>query len=247
MERRKGTYSPPQKTYPRAVTPQPDALELLAQNVLFSGVDCSELSTLSSQCGWRDLKKRETLFLQESAADCFFIVAKGEIKVYRLDPKGGRQVVIHQGRVGRVVAALAAFFQVPVYPASAEAVSPTRVLVVPFKGFLQLVERNPQVIQNTLTLAAEHSRSLVQKLDQMMFREVESRLADYLLSLSCGGTEGLKLPPNPEIAAVVGTTSEPVSRKLGHFAQQGWVEIRQRSLRIINRAALERLSKGQYG
>jgi CRP/FNR family transcriptional regulator, dissimilatory nitrate respiration regulator len=221
-----------------------NVLDLLTQSPLFEGVSRADLNRLAGQCELQRLGKRDTLFLQGSPVECFFLVSKGQIKVYRLDPRGERQIVIHLEGPGRIVAAVAAFLQKPAYPASAEAMLESEVLAIPTRHFLALLERNPFMCKNMLHFTAEHARAVVRVLDQMMFREVDSRLAGYLLTLNLGNGQAFKLPTNPEIAAIIGTTPEPVSRKLGHFSLLGWVEISKRNMRILDRAALERLSDG---
>lgn len=130
----------------------------------------------------------------------------------------------------------------PHYPATAEASEPSRILVIPGVSFHRLVQQDHTLCYNPLRATAQHTGQIVQVLDRMVFREVDSRLAEYLLALAQDHSQSFKLPTNPEIAVIVGTTSEPASRKLGHFSQKGWVEINQRRVRITNPLALQELA-----
>ncbi len=215
--------------------------EILSRCPLFEGVSRSNLEVLAAQCEWLELGKRQPLFFQGDPVKRLYLVVCGLIKVYRLDPKGEREIVIHLDEPGQWVAAEAVFMHQPHYPASAEAVEASRVLAIPASEFYQMTQQNLTLSNNMLCITAQRTQQIVQVLDRMVFREVDSRLAEYLLSMAQAHGQGFKLPSNPEIAAIVGTTPEPVSRKLGHFSQQGWVKISRRRVQITNPAALQAL------
>jgi CRP/FNR family transcriptional regulator len=210
---------------------------------MFDGVSNSDLNALAAQCEWLELARHQPLFLQDDPADQLYLVVEGLIKVYRLDPRGERQIVLHLDRPGQCVAAVAAFMSQPRYPACAEAAEPSLVLAIPARELNQLAQRNLRLSGNLLRYAAERVGQIVQVLDRMVFHEVDSRLAEYLLSMAQTHGQGFKLPTNPEIAAIIGTTPEPVSRKLGHFSQQGWVRICKRKLCVLNIRALAGLAQ----
>ncbi len=217
--------------------------EMLAQCPLFQGVSPNKLVSLTTACEWLELAKGQTLFLQGDPVERLYLVAQGLIKVFRLDPSGRKQVVMHLAGPGQCVAAVALFLGNPRYPATAEASEPSRILAIPGASFHQLVQQDHTLCYNLLRATAQHTGQIVQVLDRMVFREVDSRLAEYLLSMAQDHGQSFRLPTNPEIAAIVGTTSEPVSRKLGHFLQQGWVEIDRRRVRITNPLALQELAR----
>lgn len=217
--------------------------EILGRCPLFGGVSRSDLESLAAQCEWLELGKRQPLFFQGDPVERLYLVVKGLIKVYRLDPRGERQIVIHLDLPGQWVAAVAVFLHQPQYPASAEAAEASRVLAIPARDFCHLAQQNIALSNNLLRFTAQRTRQIVQVLDRMVFCEVDSRLAEYLLSMAQTHGQGFKLPTNPEIAAIVGTTPEPVSRKLGHFSLQGWVEINRRRVHITNPVALQELAQ----
>jgi CRP/FNR family transcriptional regulator len=218
-------------------------VEILSRCPLFEGVSRSDLGSLAAQCEWLELGKRQPLFFQGDPVKRLYLVVEGLIKVYRLDPKGERQIVIHLDEPGQWVAAVAVFMHQPHYPASAEAAEASRVLAIPASEFYQLIQQNITLSNSMLRFTAQRTRQIVQVLDRMVFREVDSRLAEYLLSMAQAHGQGFKLPTNPEIAAIVGTTPEPVSRKLGHFSMKGWVEINRRRVHITNPVALQELAQ----
>lgn len=217
--------------------------EVLARCPLFQGVKPDKLKSLTTVCEWLELAKGQTLFLQGDPVERLCLVAQGLIKVLRLDPSGRKQVVMTMAGPGQCVAAVALFLGNPCYPATAEASEPSRILAIPGASFQRLVQQDHTLCYNLLRVTAQHTGQIVQVLDRMVFREVDSRLAEYLLNMAQDHGQSFKLPTNPEIAAIVGTTSEPVSRKLGHFSRKGWVAINRRRLHITNLLALQKLAR----
>ncbi|MDW8426479.1 MAG: Crp/Fnr family transcriptional regulator [Meiothermus sp.] len=218
-------------------------VEVLARCPLFQGVSPDRLASLTPASEWLELTRGQTLFLQGDPVERLYLVAQGLIKVFRHDPRGRKQVVMNLAGPGQCVAAVALFLGNPRYPASAEAGEPSRILAVSGASFFRLVQQDHTLCYNLLRATAQHTGQIVQVLDRMVFREVDSRLAEYLLSMARIYGHSFKLPTNPEIAAIVGTTPEPVSRKLGHFSQQGWVEMNKRRIRITNPMALQKLAQ----
>jgi len=215
--------------------------EIFESFALFKGVASSSIEFLSAQSELLELTKSQPLFFQGDPVERLYLVVEGLIKVYRLDPKGDRQVVIHMNQSGQCVAAMAVFLHQPKYPASAEAAEASRVLAISAEALYRLVQQDLTLCNNMLHLVAECAQQVVQVLDRMVFRELDSRLAEYLLFMAQTHGQGFKLPTNTEIAAIVGTTPEPVSRKLGQFSLQGWIEVKKREVRVTNPSALQKL------
>ena len=60
--------------------------------------------------------------------------------------------------------------------------------------------------------------------------------------LEHAATEPHALPTNSELAALLGTVPELISRKLGEFYRLGLIELERRQVRVLDRAELERLA-----
>lgn len=216
---------------------------VLAQSPLFRELGAADLEALSAEARFRSLAKGETLFLQGDPVDALYVVAEGLIKVYRPDPKGGRQVVLHLEGPHRAVAAVAVFLEQPHYPASAEALEDSLVLAIPREAFDRLVDTRPPVARALIRFLAKRQSQLVHLLDRLVFHEVGSRLAEYLLQRLEAEGQGFRLPTNPELAAILGTVPEPVSRKLGQFFREGLIRMHERRVWVEDTAALRAMAE----
>lgn len=222
-----------------------DYIASLRRTALFEGLETPDLEALVRQAHPLWLRKGQTLFLQGDPVRYLYVVISGLIKVYRPDPKGQRQVVLHLEGPLRPVAAVAVFLEKPCYPASAEALEDSQLLAIPKESFFGLVDTRPPVARAMIRFLAKRQQQLVHLLDRLVFHEVGARLAEYLLEQARQAGGGFRLPTNPELAALLGTGPEPVSRKLGEFLRQGFIEMQARRVWIKDTKALEQIADKQ--
>ncbi|MER3480256.1 MAG: Crp/Fnr family transcriptional regulator [Meiothermus sp.] len=225
------------------MTPSPQVQEILAQSPLFRDLGGPELEALAAVATLRPLRKGEVLFLEGDPAHTLFIVAEGLIKVYKMDPQGRRQMVLHLDGPHQAVAAVAIFLEKPRYPASAEALEDSLLLALPSGDFHRLLETHPALARALIRFLARRQGQLVHLLDRLVFHEVSARLAEYLLGRLETEGQGFRLPTNPELAALLGTVPEAVSRKLGELFRQGLIRLANRRVWIDDPAALRALAE----
>ncbi|TBH20067.1 Crp/Fnr family transcriptional regulator [Thermus thermamylovorans] len=210
----------------------------LSQVPLFRELGEADLKALRAEARPRALGKGELLFLEGEPVQALFVVRKGLIKVYKLDPEGRKQVVLHVEGPGRVLAEVALFLERPTYPASAEALEASEVLVIPKERFFQLVEARPPLARALIRYLARRQGQLLHLLDRLVFHEVRERLCEYLLEKLKEEGQGFRLPTNPELAALLGTVPEAVSRNLGELYRRGLIRLAGRQVEIPDPQAL---------
>jgi CRP/FNR family transcriptional regulator len=204
----------------------------LKQVPLFRDLNPEDLKALEGEARARRLKRGEVLFLEGEPVHSLFVVEKGLIKVYKLDPEGRKQVVLHLEGPGRVLAEVALFLDRPTYPASAEALEESQVLAIPKERFFQLVEARPPLARTLIRYLARRQGQLLHLLDRLVFHEVRERLAEYLLETLATEGQGFLLPTNSELAALLGTVPEAVSRNLGELYRQGLIRLQGRRVYV---------------
>ncbi|RTG97446.1 Crp/Fnr family transcriptional regulator [Thermus scotoductus] len=204
----------------------------LKQVPLFRDLNPEDLKALEGEARARRLKRGEVLFLEGEPVHSLFVVEKGLIKVYKLDPEGRKQVVLHLEGPGRVLAEVALFLDRPTYPASAEALEESQVLAIPKERFFQLAEARPPLARALLRYLARRQGQLLHLLDRLVFHEVRERLAEYLLETLATEGQGFLLPTNSELAALLGTVPEAVSRNLGELYRQGLIRLQGRRVYV---------------
>jgi CRP/FNR family transcriptional regulator, dissimilatory nitrate respiration regulator len=187
-------------------------------------------------------RKGEVIFSEGEEGKGFYVVIQGRVKVYKLSPDGKEQIlhIFGQGEP---------FGEVPVFtgqrfPAHAEAMEESRVFFFPKQSFVNLIKQNPALALNMLGILSRRLRRFAALIDDLSLKEVPGRLAAYLLFLSKQkkGSKDLELSiTKAQLASLLGTIPETLSRILAKMAVQGLIETQGRSIRILNRESLQEL------
>jgi CRP/FNR family transcriptional regulator, dissimilatory nitrate respiration regulator len=92
---------------------------------------------------------------------------------------------------------------------------------------------------SAIRFLARRQLGLTRRLEQLFFTELGSRLGAYLLEYA--SNDGFALPTNSELASLIGTVPELVSRKLGEFYRLGWIRLERRRVWVVDSRALRDL------
>ena len=217
--------------------------KILEKSTLFRGLSEEDLSRLAGIALLRSYDKGGVIFSAEEEARGFYLVAEGMVKIYRLSARG-RQQTLHILGPGEAFAE-AALFSGSRYPAWAEALTPARVLFFPREAFLDLIRRRPELALNMLALLSLRLRTMAALVDSLSLKEVPERLAAYLLYLlEHRGPEFELEIPKGELAALLGTVPETLSRVLSRFSEEGLIQVSGRQIRILDEEGLRRIGRG---
>lgn len=217
---------------------------------LFAGLSQADLAAVAEITVVKALEKDDYLFREGDPAVGFYLVQKGAVNVHRVNSLGKEQV-IHIFRTGESFAE-ATLATASGYPADARAVESSQVLLVQKSGFLALLKRQPELALRMLASMSTHLRVLVGQLEDLTLKDVETRLANWLLK-RCPSRD-LTQPVTIELrttkrvlAAELGTVSETFSRTLAKLRDLGLVEARGKSLVVLSPAKLRDLLQRNLG
>jgi CRP/FNR family transcriptional regulator len=217
---------------------------------LFSGLPVPDLQSLAGITVTKALEKGGYLFHEGEPSEGFYIVQRGAINVHRVNAAGKEQI-IHVFRAGESFAE-ASVASAGGYPADARALEPSQVLLVNRSGFLALVGRQPELALRMLGAMSLHLRTLVAQLEDLTLKDVETRLANWLVK-RCPDPESIS-PVTIELtvtkrvlAAELGTVSETFSRTLAKLRQQRLLVVSAKSITVLSPAALTALLRRNLG
>lgn len=217
---------------------------------LFSGLPVGDLTNIAEITATRALAKGDYLFHEGQTSEGFYIVQRGAINVHRVNAAGKEQV-IHVFRSGESFAE-ASVASAGGYPADARALEPSQVLLVGRGGFLALVGRQPELALRMLSSMSLHLRTLVSQLEDLTLKDVETRLANWLIK-RCPDPEGetpipIELTVTKRVlAAELGTVSETLSRTLAKLREQKLLTVRAKTITVLSPAALTALLRRNLG
>jgi len=220
----------------------------IAKASLFNGLPADHLEGLAQICLDQKFEKGQSLFSEGGSAKGFYLVVAGKIKIYKLSLEGKEQI-LHIFGPGEICG------EVPVfaggsYPANADAIEPTTALFFPRSSFVELIRREPSIALNMLGILSRRLRQFTHLVEDLSLKEVPGRLAAYLIFLGerSGGPEILELDvTKAQLASLLGTIPETLSRILAKMAQQGILAVEGRKITLLDRKALESLAAGGKG
>ncbi|MGA2542831.1 MAG: Crp/Fnr family transcriptional regulator [Verrucomicrobiota bacterium] len=194
--------------------------------------------------------KGEYLFHEGAPAVGFYIVQRGSVNVHRVNAAGKEQI-IHVFRAGDSFAEVALASDKG-YPAEARALEATQVLLVQKAGILALLRRQPELALRMLGSMSSHLRVLVGQIEDLTLKDVETRLANWLVK-RCPNLQG-EQPVRIELtmakrvlAAELGTVSETLSRTLAKFRAQKLLTVKGKTIVVLSPAKLNALLRRNLG
>lgn len=217
---------------------------------LFTGLSPEDIQSVAEFTVVKSLGKGEHLFNEGEPARGFYVVQKGAINVHRVSAAGKEQV-IHIFRAGESFAE-AAVATDKGYPADARAEEPSQVLLIQKEGFLDLLRRRPELALRMLASMSGHLRVLVGQLEDLTLKDVETRLANWLLKRCPDSSRDrpvrIELGVTKRVlAAELGTVSETFSRTLAKFRQQKLVAVDGKTVTVLSPARLAGLLRENLG
>ena len=217
---------------------------------LFTGLPPADLENIAAVTVVKSLAKDDYLFHEGDPAQGFYVVQHGAVNVHRVTAAGKEQI-IHVFRTGDSFAEVA-LASATGYPADARALEPTQVLLVRKDGILALLRHKPELALRMLGSMSSHLRVLVGQLEDLTMKDVETRLANWLVKrcpdpqseqpvrIELSGTKRV-------LAAELGTVSETFSRTLAKFREQKLVQVKGKTLLVMAPARLNALLRRNLG
>ena len=217
---------------------------------LFMGLPTADIAAIASFLIPKHLAKGDYLFREGARAEGFYVVQKGAINVHRVNTAGKEQV-IHLFRPIETFAE-AALASEGGYPADAQAIEETTVLLVPKVDFLEMLRRKPELALRMLGSMSQHLRVLVGLLDDLMLKDMETRLANWLLNqcprpLTNSPFAVYLHRTKRVLAAEMGATSETLSRTLAKFRDKNLLRVNGDAITVLDPAQLSKVLQHNLG
>ena len=215
--------------------------EVLKQSLIFSGLNQTELNELTGLTIEYSFTAGNFIFWEGDALQRFYLVREGRVRILKQSSSGKEFTVAFFGP-REMFGGVAAFEGKP-YPASAQAVTKTRVLGIRREEFLVFLTNHPAVALKIINVLGVRLREAHERLRDLAAEKAERRLAKILLMLSS------KISPNlpftrQEIADMAGTTTETAIRVLSRLKAGGIIHSARGKIVILNETKLKLLSEG---
>ena len=221
-------------------------LDIISGSLLFKGLPENQLKEIEQIAINKHFNKGEVIFSEGDDGIGFFLVASGQIKIFKVSSEGKEQIL-------HIFGSGEPFGEVPVFsgqqfPASAEAITETRLLFFSRTAFVNLISYNPSLALNMLAVLSLRLRQFTVQIENLSLKEVPGRLAAYLIYVADeqGGEDSITLDISKgQLASLLGTIPETLSRIFTRMSNQNLIEVKDRTIRLLDREKLEELA--EYG
>ncbi len=218
-------------------TKRMDLAEVLQRTALFSTLSQSEVRQLAAKTIRKILSAGEFLFHAGDACKGFYIIARGQVRMFK-SSASGREQVLAVNVAGESVAEIPVFDDGP-YPASGVAIEETEIAFISRKDFRDYCLAHPEVALKVLAFVGARLRRLVGIIEELSFTTTRQRLVSVLVRLAQSegrkterGIEVLLPGSNQELANQLGTVREVISRNLMRLQAEGLLEVDARQIVI---------------
>jgi CRP-like cAMP-binding protein len=218
-----------------------DLVDVLGRHPFFASLDPDSLGAVARRTVIRVYEKGSLVYLEGEPVSGLFVVASGQIRVFKMSTDGREQDLFHAS-VGESINEASALDGQPTM-ANAQATEASVVLLIGREALASLIREYPQIGLEMSRVLAGRLRDMAQLAGDLSLRGVLPRMAGLLLRLA-GASSVAKLPTRNELAAMVGTVREVASRSLRQLESSGAIRLDTRSAVILDRAQLSATAGG---
>lgn len=203
-------------------------------------------AALASATRAQEFGRGDLVFHAQDPADNLYLLERGRVRVYRIG-ENAREISLAVHGPGDLFGEEAAEGDPRARFASfAEALEPVRVQVVGARALADLMLAHPTLGVTLSAQLARQLRAVHLRLGEMVFLEVSQRLAAALLKLARETGEpdgqGTRLSgriSHQDLAHLVSSTRETVTKILGDFKAQGLLELGYRKIVLTDLPGLQ--------
>jgi CRP/FNR family cyclic AMP-dependent transcriptional regulator len=209
----------------------------------FVGMDASGIARVESAAHRRHYQAGAEIFNEGEDCAGFHIVVDGLVRIYRVNAEGRLHTL-------SLLRAPSTFNEVAAVdgghnPFNAVAVTNAEALVISHQSLINLLATERALLSNTVQALAHLNREYLERLEDMTFRTIPSRLAKLFLHETTYADQISETPSKltqEEMASILGTTREVVGRALRGLMNAGLLRKKGRFVYVVDRAGLEYLA-----
>lgn len=176
-----------------------------------------------------EVSPNEPVFKKREGADAVFVVLSGRIKIFSRSPSKKSKTFAYL-KTGDFFGEMSLVEDVT-RTASATAVEPSRLLVIRKNDFKRLLAKDPNLAYYLLKTVCERLRLANEEIEGLLFRNILGRVSKTMMDLAKKSGQpwnggGLMLKERytqQELADLVGTTREPLTRAISSLRRAGLV------------------------
>lgn len=209
---------------------------------LFDGLPEEQMRKLAANGIYQNYRPGEIIAGEEETIRAIHLVVWGRVRIYRMQSDGHEQTMYIFGPGEPFCLTLLAD---PTFPATAVAIEETRVLSLPASMLEDMGRKEPSLVFNILLVLIRRLKEAMHVIELLSLKEVPQRVAAYFLHMHAmqGGSDIVELEISQrELAKILGTTPETLSRVLKKMSTQGLLRVNGRTFKLLELQKLEKIA-----
>lgn len=213
---------------------------ILRNHPIFGGLGSEFLDRLSSYAIRQTVKRGTLIFAKGDPGTSLFAVCSGTVKISTAS-LGGKDAAFNLITEGAIFGEIAMLDGRP-RTADARTITDCELLVIERRDFLQAIHERPEIALRLIEVLCGRLRHTTEQLEDLMFRDLPSRLARTLLRLA----ESAKPAPRGrkimltqrDLSEMIGRSRESTNKQLRMWEKQKWVLLERGGIVILAPDAL---------
>jgi CRP-like cAMP-binding protein len=214
---------------------------------LFAEMPSDAVSRLAENIEMKEVRRRQVVYLPGDPGAAVYLVNGGRVKVSKVTRDGKELTLAYRGP-GDIFGEACLIDGGP-REEMAEAMENALVTEVERTHFEKLLQTYPSLGYRMTKVLAQRRREIESKIENLVFKDVNSKLAELLLRLGTeygvddarGTLVALKIT-HQEMANLIGSTRETVSLTLAQFKKRGLILTDGRKVILADREGLRALA-----
>lgn len=187
--------------------------------------------------------------LHNGSADCIglFLVRSGQLRAFILSDEG-REVTLYRLFERDICLFSASCMMASIqFEITIESEKDTELIIIPAEVYKRAMERSALLANYTNEIMAARFTEVMWLIEQIMWKSMDKRLADFLLAESTLEEADALRITHERIANHMGTAREVVTRMLRYFQAEGLVELTRGEIRLADHKRLMAVAEGGSG
>ena len=219
------------------------AIWYLRKIPMFETVPANTLAELALLVEIREIARRQVIYLPGDPGDRVFFINGGRVKCSKVTRDGKELTLAYRG-AGQMFGELCVIDGTP-RDEMAEAMKNAIITELPREVFQELLLTDAKLAFAFASIVGERRKQIETKLEHLVFRDVQAKLAALLLELGeeygVEHEEGLQIGlkiTHQEMANLIGSTRETISLTLAQFKKKGLLDLNGRSVVLKDQSGL---------
>lgn len=194
------------------------------------------------------LERSGLLFHLEDRAETLYFLTKGRLRLYRIG-SAAREVTVAVMEAGEMLGEVALNLDKAEYGLYAEALEDCELQAVGAQTVRTLLAAHPTLHFALTAQLIRQARALQNRFTQLVFLEVTQRLSLTLLRLADQDSELIEgrrrlrgRISHQDLAHLVGSTRETITKLLGEFKDRGLLDLGYRRIVLLDETGLREMS-----